>query len=58
MPVRWRRAAPEPMAAIPVATPAGPAGEVAERIMLAPAALKRLIEPEAVAYLCSPAAPA
>jgi 3-hydroxybutyrate dehydrogenase len=34
--------------------------EVVERIMLAPAALKRLIEPsevaEAVAYLCSPAA--
>jgi 3-hydroxybutyrate dehydrogenase len=37
-----------------------PADEVVERIMLAPAAVKRLIEPdevaEAVAYLCSPAA--
>jgi 3-hydroxybutyrate dehydrogenase len=36
------------------------ADEVVERIMLAPAALKRLLEPEevaeAVAYLCSPAA--
>jgi 3-hydroxybutyrate dehydrogenase len=36
------------------------AEEVVERIMLAPAALKRLLEPEevaaAVAYLCSPAA--
>jgi 3-hydroxybutyrate dehydrogenase len=34
--------------------------EVVERIMLAPAAVRRLIEPdevaEAVAYLCSPAA--
>jgi 3-hydroxybutyrate dehydrogenase len=34
--------------------------EVVERVMLAPAALKRLLEPEevaeAVAYLCSPAA--
>jgi 3-hydroxybutyrate dehydrogenase len=37
-----------------------PAGEVIERIMLEPAAIKRLLEPdevaEAVAYLCSPAA--
>jgi 3-hydroxybutyrate dehydrogenase len=37
-----------------------PEDEVVEKIMLAPAALKRLIEPEevasAVAYLCSPAA--
>ena len=36
------------------------ADEVVERVMLEPAALKRLIEPaevaEAVAYLCSPAA--
>jgi 3-hydroxybutyrate dehydrogenase len=35
-------------------------GEVVEKIMLAPAALKRLLEPDevaaAVAYLCSPEA--
>ena len=37
-----------------------PAGEVVQRVMLEPAAIKRLMEPdevaEAVAYLCSPAA--